>query len=501
MVIHLLKVERGPAVRTPKSVTVLGAGVAGLVAAYELERLGHRVEVLEGSRRIGGRVYTHRFGDGPGSPYAELGAMRFPMTHTHMQHYMAELGLLGEIRQFRTLFSDDDNLLFLAGGRHIRVREAPDVLVARLDAQLGEHGYRHNTLLFGAWLNTCLNAIAPREFADWPRVSTGLLGLVDRIDLEPYLCGTTRSRFDLRSVVAHHPHIRSVAFRGHERLLDDVLDETSHALCRMRGGMDAFTNRLAQKINAPMRLGHEVVGLSVRDGGVLVGVRHGGTITYRHCDYVLCTIPFPILRTLTLEGFDDDKLNVIHETRYWPATKIALHCREPFWAADGITGGASFTGGLVRQTYYPPVDSDPSLGAVLLASYTIGPDADALDKLGEATRHRVIMDEVGRMHPGLREPGMILGSVSHAWGAHRWSKGAAAIRWGQDTATRQEQQRAAARPQGQLFFAGEHCSSKPAWIEGAIESALDAIHDIEMSELGSTTSQIDWPILRAERRQ
>lgn len=48
-----------------KRITILGAGIAGLVAAYELERLGHQVEIIEGNSRIGGRVWTHRFGDSP----------------------------------------------------------------------------------------------------------------------------------------------------------------------------------------------------------------------------------------------------------------------------------------------------------------------------------------------------------------------------------------------------------------------------------------------------
>jgi monoamine oxidase len=67
--------------RAGRTVTVLGAGVAGLASAWELERLGYRVEVLAGSGRLGGRVYTHRFGTGPGAPVAELGAMRIPAGH------------------------------------------------------------------------------------------------------------------------------------------------------------------------------------------------------------------------------------------------------------------------------------------------------------------------------------------------------------------------------------------------------------------------------------
>ncbi|WP_309740886.1 FAD-dependent oxidoreductase, partial [Chamaesiphon sp. OTE_20_metabat_361] len=77
----------------PKKITILGAGIAGLVAAYELEKLGHQVELLEGSSRIGGRVWTHRFGSGSDAPYGELGAMRIPKTHQHTLHYVHELGL------------------------------------------------------------------------------------------------------------------------------------------------------------------------------------------------------------------------------------------------------------------------------------------------------------------------------------------------------------------------------------------------------------------------
>jgi tryptophan oxidase StaO len=469
--------NRLPNVREPRRVLVLGAGVAGLVAAYELERLGHQVEVIEASDRIGGRVHTHRFGSAPGAPFADLGAMRLRTDHTRTLHYVVELGLHNDIREFRTLFADDGNLLSIQDG-HIRVREAPDVLTGRLAARLGDHSYRPATLLFGAWLHACLEAIAPRDFNDWPEVSTELLDLVERIDLEPYL-HAARSKPDLYAVVKDHPQIRSGPFRGRERLLDDVLDETSPALYRLRGGMETLTNALAARLRGRIWLNQEVTGLAVHDDGVAVGVRRGGRVRYRNHDHVLCTIPFTVLRGLRLDGFDADKLAAVHETQYWPATKIALRCREPFWAADGIAGGASFAGGLVRQTYYPPVEGDPAQGAVLIASYTIGPDAEALGRLDPATRHRVVLAEVARMHPGLRERGMVLDIVDRAWGEHRWSRGAATIRWGQDAGTRKEQQWAAARPQGRLFFAGEHCSSMPAWIEGAIESVTDALRDME----------------------
>ena len=48
----------------PKHVIVVGAGMAGLAAAYELKRAGHEVTVLETQERAGGRVKTYHFGDG-----------------------------------------------------------------------------------------------------------------------------------------------------------------------------------------------------------------------------------------------------------------------------------------------------------------------------------------------------------------------------------------------------------------------------------------------------
>lgn len=81
-------VVTGPA----KKVLVLGAGMAGLVAAYELSKLGHDVTVLEARTRPGGRVHTLRdpFSDGL---YAEAGAARIPDNHELTHKYVKEFAL------------------------------------------------------------------------------------------------------------------------------------------------------------------------------------------------------------------------------------------------------------------------------------------------------------------------------------------------------------------------------------------------------------------------
>src|SRR5215813_12328651 len=75
-----------------KKVIIVGAGLAGLSAAYELTRAGHDVTVLEAQTRAGGRVFTLRapFSD---NLYAEAGAMFIPDTHDLTLHYVKEFEL------------------------------------------------------------------------------------------------------------------------------------------------------------------------------------------------------------------------------------------------------------------------------------------------------------------------------------------------------------------------------------------------------------------------
>src|SRR5262245_40849832 len=75
-----------------KNVIIIGAGLAGLSAAFELSRLGHEVTLLEARLRPGGRVYTLRepFSDGM---YAEAGAARIPDNHQLTLKYIKLFGL------------------------------------------------------------------------------------------------------------------------------------------------------------------------------------------------------------------------------------------------------------------------------------------------------------------------------------------------------------------------------------------------------------------------
>lgn len=466
-----------------KKVTIIGAGVAGLVAAYELEKRGHLVEILEGSNRIGGRVYTHRFRSGPNAPLVELGAMRIPVKHRRALRYVTELGLADKVRPFRTLFSDTNSYCTTSAG-HTRVRDAAKTLTKDFLPSVPDGRYSDDTIRFGAWLTAIGDAIAPADFRDSLRddFRLELLDLINQFDLRPFLRSHDRDQVDVHAFFAVHPEVL-ISHNGRlNRFLEDILSETGPDLVRLEGGMDQIVRRLAGRIRGPISCGQEVVGIDSGEDHLTVAVRHGDHILVRHCDYVLCTIPFSVLGRLRLTGLSEDKMAVIHDAKYWSATKIAFHCREPFWESDGISGGASFCGGRLRQTYYCPVEGDPAGGAALLASYTIGADADALGRLPAAVRHAVVLQELSKMHPELLRPGMVQDAVSLTWGGYWWSEGAACVRWGKDTRACERERRRAARPERRLFFAGEHCSSTTAWIEGAIESAVRAVHEIHFHQ-------------------
>src|SRR6266536_4320229 len=100
-----------PNPRRPLDVVIVGAGLAGLVCAYELEKRGHRVTILEAdARHVGGRVRTLRFG---GGLYGEAGAMRIPTRHELTRRYIAEFHL--PLRPF--VYSNPKAYYFVRGKR------------------------------------------------------------------------------------------------------------------------------------------------------------------------------------------------------------------------------------------------------------------------------------------------------------------------------------------------------------------------------------------------
>ena len=484
-----------------KKITILGAGVAGLVAAYELEKLGHQVEIFEGSSRVGGRIWTHRFGSEADAPYGELGAMRIPKDHEHTLHYVREMGLADKLSKFTTIF-EEQNALMNIQNQVFRMKDAPNRFAERYQDILSGKDYSEKTCLFAAWLKTIIDAIAPGDLrASFEQdLQSHLMDDLEKLDLEPFF-NETGDKIDLRSFIKANPSFRAACSKDLDMFLEDISVETSKDLLQLEGGMDQLIHSLVAAIKAPIQYNRRVTALDARKNSVKISWTEEGVAKTKNCDYVICTIPFSILKKMKLTGFDAKKLASIDSTIYCPATKVAFHCAESFWEKEGIKGGASFSGEGIRQTYYPSVKFNPSQGSALLASYTIGDDAVRMGNLSEQQRYSYVQNVVGQIHPEINTSGMIVDGATMAWGDYEWGGGGCTVPWGAEESNGFEQELnylEAARPQNQLFFAGEHCSKYHAWIQGSIESALEAVHDLVVHQPVAPINNVISMPLRCE---
>lgn len=459
-----------------KRITILGAGIAGLVAAYELERMGHDVEILEGSPRIGGRIWTHRFGNEPDTPYAELGAMRIPSYHQHTLHYVEEMGLSDKLCKFVTVFEEQNAFMNLEG-KIVRMKDAPKLLIERYQGIFTDERYNKQTRLFAAWLKTIVDTISPASLRQSfeQDLHSHLMDELERLDLSSYFSEDGET-INLQAFIKENPGFRARCSKALDMFLSDIVIETGSDLLQIKGGSEQLIHRLVKSIKAPIACNHEVTAIRVRPNYTEIDYLENGQKHTRICEYVLCTIPFTVLRQMELSGFDERKLASIRDTVYCPATKVAFHTKEAFWQKQDINGGASFSGDSVRQTYYPSVKFNPERGSVMLASYTIGDYADTLGNMSEHERHNYVKTVVSKVHPELQSDDMVAQEASIAWGNYKWSAGGCTVHWDEENHTVNYLE--AARPQYNLFFAGEHCSKYPAWIQGSIESALEAVYDI-----------------------
>jgi monoamine oxidase len=464
-----------------QDVVVLGAGIGGLVAGYELSRLGHRVRIFEASNRVGGRIYTKNLSESGEPLYAELGAMRIPRAHRLTRHYVRTLGLEGRLQKFDTVLQNENCFVEL-NGLVCRVKDAVQRFSEEFETIADYRSASPYTRNFATGLKILVDAVSPHEIRESfaHDLRSGALAAIDQI-LAGEVFPMVPAEITPRSVVNYLPKLQHLWSPSVATFMRDVALETASELDHLEGGMDQLPRALARRVAGEIRLNAPVAAICIARQGVFVRFADGQKIL---ADHVICTIPFTVMRELELVGFSPEKREVIRRMKYHDACKIFLVCRERFWEREPyqIFGGASISDQKFRQVYYPPRQAGAQRG-VLLASYVIGDESKKLSKLDPERAGAELVEMISRLHPELSEPGMVERVVSFSWGKQEWMRGGCSVTYrsrseelaGDVSSRRSLEHAVAARPEGGLYLAGEHCSDDRAWIEGAVSSALEQV--------------------------
>jgi tryptophan 2-monooxygenase len=502
-----------PAERHGTEVAIVGAGAAGMTAAYELMKLGLKPVIYESSR-IGGRLRSQPF-DGAEGVVAELGGMRFPVSSTAFYHYLDELGL--ETEPF-------PNPLGPATPSTVIDLEGEITYVERLDelprlfqevAQAWSEALEH-----GAQFSAMQDAIRARDVARVKAIWNRLIPIWD--DRTFYGFIATSDAFARRSF-RHLEVFGQVGFgtggwdtdfpNSMLEILRVVLTNCDEGQRLVKGGVEQMPRGLWKR--APDRMAHWPAGTTLerlhagatrarvtriapgQHGGVDITDRWGDTRTYAA---VLITCQSWLLTThmdCDERLFAPKLWMALDRTRYMQASKSFIMVDRPFWKErDPVTGryklSMTLTDRHPRGVYL--FDNGPDKPAVICLSYAWMGDALKMLPLSVDQRVRLNLDALRKIYPMLDLEKHIIGDpMTVSWEADPNFLGAfkgalpGHYRYNHRMYCHFMQERLPPLERG-IFLAGDDVGWTPGWVEGAVTTALNAVWGI-VNHLGGETAK------------
>ena len=456
------QLQAKPPMRRQK-IAVVGAGIAGLVAAYELMQSGHEVAVFEARARPGGRIFTVRdnFADGM---HAEGGAIDFGDAYVLLQRYIRLFGLRFSGTEATSKSARPNDVYFLKGKRYVvaagREPEWPYPLSAD-DRRLGIAG------MWEKYVHRATQDISDPHASGWPDSKERTL---DSVTIEEFLAKQGASNGVISTL--------RMDFLGddydHVSGLQDILwhrfFDANNKWMRLKDGNDQLPKAFASRLGRRIHYGTALVKLAQDSDKVYLALRQGNSLTQVETDRVVIAIPFSCLRNVEMDrSFSEGKRLAISKMRYDSAIHIHLQARTRFWQSQGNSGFAN-TDLAIRNVLD---DTDGQMGSRgILGIETSGRNASLASNMTPEKRLAWALENVEKVFPGMAEN--FEGGTSVDWGQEPWSLGCGAYYGPGEMTTLFPH---VGTQEGRVHFAGEHTSTVYV-MEGAAQSGLRVANEI-----------------------
>jgi len=442
---------------TNADVIVIGAGLSGLESALTLQEAGLTITVLEGRRRIGGRLYT--LDQVPGKP--EVGGNIVSRAYGRVIAASSRYGVPLRDDAPRYAAFPDRQVIFI-GGRAIN---AAAWAQHPANPFVGEE----RSLLPAAWGRTVLNRYRPfDDLENWhqPQHADLDISVYDFLRSRGATPAAIRLGYETNmpygTESSHDVSILQLAFVDHwQRINQRQLGAGDRFVGIFEGGNQPLPIAMAKRLNGDLLLDRHVVAIEQTKENILVRCSDGSR---HHARAVVSSMPFTTLRHVHLDPLPAPLQNrAIQTLGAKPITQFHLLPRRPFWDDDGLSP-AFWTDGLAGSVLANRDPKDPKT-VTSLTVWCSAANARFLDRYSEADAARIVIAEIERLRPAAR--GALEVAAVHSWERDPHAAGTWAIfRPGQVALTSH-----LAKPHNKLFFCGEHTALAARGMEAAFESA------------------------------